>query len=41
MFGMHVMNPVNGFPSFGGRYDVINDVNAPDHEHIILQLDLS
>src|SRR5882724_12247806 len=40
MLCMHAMNPVDGVPSIRGRYDVIDHVNAANHQHIILRFDL-
>jgi hypothetical protein len=41
MFGVHFVNPFNGFPRFRRRVQVIDDVNPPDYQNIVFGFNLA
>jgi len=41
MLGVNAMNALNRFLRFRRRREVINNMNAPDHQYSIFQLDLA
>ncbi len=41
MLGVNAVHAVNGFPSFQRRSEVINNMNASDHQYAIFCLDLA